>query len=238
MRAWATHAADPTGTNALRHKLEKMAEARVFLRKLERYDAVFASARSVLELGGGSCWASYLVKRLYRHARVVGTDIAPAAVAHHPVWEAVFDARIDGAAVCRSYETPFPDASFDVVFCFEAAHHFGRHRQTLREIGRLLRPGGTALYLHEPGCRRYVHALAHRRVNRKRPEVPEDVLVYHRLAALAEEAGLDAAVSFDPSLVNRGPGASVYYAVLRVVPVLQDVLPCTVDVVMSKPAAR
>jgi cyclopropane fatty-acyl-phospholipid synthase-like methyltransferase len=39
-------------------------------------------------------------------------------------------------------DMPFPDASFDVVFCLEAAHFFPRKDRFLAEVRRVLHPGG------------------------------------------------------------------------------------------------
>ena len=130
---------------------------------------------------------------------------------------------------------PFADASFDLVFAFGAAHHFVRHRATLREIARVLRPGGTALYLHEPAAPGLLRPLARWRVNRIRPEVPEDVLDVVLLGALARAEGLTLERRFAPSLQDRSPLALVYYLALRAAPLLQRVLPCSVDIVIGKP---
>jgi hypothetical protein len=99
----------------------------------------------------------------------------------------------------------------------------------------VLRPGGTALYLHEPACRRWIYPLAYRRVMRKRPVVPEDVLRYPEIVALAREAGLLADVRFAPTTTYRGPVETIYYLGLAKLPPLQRVLPCTVDFVFTKP---
>ena len=233
---WARHAEHAAGEGFLRHKLDKLATARVFIQSLQHHAPLFDEAGDVLELGGGSCWAAHLVASMYPDARVVGTDIAPAAVESHTMWEEIFGSTLADAVPCRSYDIPYEDDSFDLVFCFEAAHHFGKHRRTFEELNRVLRPGGHALYLHEPGCRRFLYPLAHRRVNKKRPEVPEDVLVYKELVDLAEEVGLECRIAFDPSLVDRGPKQTLYFMGLRALPVLQHLLPCTVDVVLHKPA--
>ncbi len=41
-----------------------------------------------------------------------------------------------------AHQLPFEDASFDVVTCRRSAHHFTAIRKALREMHRVLRPGG------------------------------------------------------------------------------------------------
>jgi len=231
---WETSPVERPGSDSLDNLLMKSAEARVFLERLHSFAPLFERATSILEIGGGQGWASCVVKRAYPAARVTLTDISRAAIASVHVWEQAFGARIDDSRACRSYDTPFADASFELIFAYSAAHHFVRHRRTLHEIRRLLRSGGTALYLNEPGCLAYIHRAAKHRVNRKRPEVPEDVLRYRKIENLARQAGLDATTLFAPTLTNRGPAETIYYAILRAVPPLQRIFPCTVDIAMRR----
>lgn len=102
------------------------------------------------------------------------------------------------------------------------------------EIARILAPGGHALYLYESACRPFIYPLAKRRVNRRRPAVPEDVLVYDRIASIARDLGLDCKLDFYPSLVRRRPFETLYYAALRALPPLQRILPCTMNFHFSR----
>jgi SAM-dependent methyltransferase len=231
--AWERSAsAARAGDQFLAHKLDKLQAASVLMARIDRYDAHFRRARSILELGGGSLWACYLIKSRYPNAVVMGTDIAPAAIDSHRNWASVFDTKIDGASACAAHATPFDSQQFDLIFTFQSAHHFGRHRRTLREIRRLLAPGGRCLYLHEPACREFIYPLAQRRV-RRRPDVDEDVLVYPRLLRLAGECRLEERVFFDPDYKHRGPVETIYYFTLSKLPGLCQVLPCTVDIEFS-----
>jgi hypothetical protein len=90
------------------------------------------------------------------------------------------------------------------------------------------------LYLHEPSCPPRLHGLAKRRANRKRPEVPEDVLVHSELCDLAREQGFEASVRFDPDPLNRRPGQTLYYLALRRAPFLWSRVPCTADYLFTK----
>lgn len=235
---WRNSESESPEADSVENVLNKASEARAFLESIRGFTGHFQASRSILELGAGQCWASCIVKRLYPSATVIGTDISEAAVASAHKWERIFGVRLDGTRACRSYATPFETASFDLVFACAAAHHFVRHRRTFAELARILKPGGVALYLREPGCRRYIHGLAHRRVNRKRPEVPEDVLIYRDLERLAREAGLQAETIFDPTPTSRGPVETVYYMVLQRMPLLQHLLPCSFSMLIRKPSAE
>lgn len=234
--AWVNHAAVNTSDKEdfLRHKIQKLSSARKFLETINKYENIFSSASSIIELGGGSCWASYVVKKLFPNSSVVGSDIAEAAINSHKLWEPVINSEIDDACACTSYEVPFPDESFDLVFCFESAHHFGKHRKTLEEIKRILKPNGVALYLNEPGCRSYIYPLAHKRVNQRPDGVAEDVLVYKNITSIAQSIGLDSEVIFSPILTDRGPKETLYYYALSMFPMLQNFLPCTIDLKFTK----
>ncbi len=43
--------------------------------------------------------------------------------------------------------TPIPDASFHLVFCVNALHHFDQPRSFITEARRLLAPGGTLVII-------------------------------------------------------------------------------------------
>lgn len=64
---------------------------------------------------------------------VVAADVAPDRCAV-PCVAADLDARL-----------PWPNASFDVVLCAEGIEHVESHFHTMRELRRVLRPGGTLL---------------------------------------------------------------------------------------------
>ncbi len=243
---WASSESERPGAFSLSLLTHKMGEARVLLEKLAAFRALFDGASTIVELGGGQAWASCVVAHELGVSdagalagqsarRFIATDIAFDAVVSCHQWERQFDAHLDGASVCRSSSIPLADASADLVFAFAAAHHFGAHRRTFDEIARVLRPGGHALYLHEPACRRWIYPFAYRRVMAKRPVVPEDVLRYPEIVALAKQAGLGAEVHHAPTTTYRGPVETVYYLALAKLPPLQKLLPCTVDFVFTKP---
>jgi SAM-dependent methyltransferase len=236
---WRTSGTERPGELAVSLLLRKMTEARVFVEALERNRPCFEAAQVVLEVGGGQGWAACLLKReLGESTQVMTSDIGTAAVESVPSWESVFQTRLDGAFACPALEIPLDASSVDLVFAFDAAHHFGAHRRTFTEIHRVLRPDGVCLYLHEPTVPRFFYRRAVERVNRKRAgyghDVVEDVLVGDHLLSVARDVGFEAHRTFAPSLIDRGRKELLYYRVVRRLGSAQRWLPSTADFIFKK----
>ena len=232
---WRTSEVEGPTSDSLVNILRCAAEARIFLNKLEKFKHYFSGAEKIMELGGGQCWASAIVKRYFNHKTIIGSDISKYAVESAHKWERIFGYALDDKVDCKSYEIPVEDGSLDLVFAYAAAHHFARHEKTFIELKRVLKPGGVCLYLHEPCCGRLLHPLAKWRVNLKRPEVPEDVLVVPQLRRLATKHGLKMRYERDATLVNRKPFETIYYLVLNLLPFFAYLLPCSGDLIIHKP---
>lgn len=231
---WRNSLTEGPDCGAVDNILHKCAEARILLRELRMHSSFFERASIVLELGAGQAWGSALAKREFPHLVTYASDISPDAVRSVSKWERVFSSKVDHVLSCPSNKIPLEDESVDLVFCFQAAHHFRAHRSTLLEIRRVLKRKGFCLYLQEPCCLRFWYPLAYWRVNRKRPEVPEDVIVHRKLVAIAEEIGFSASYNFVPHTMNRGPVETLYYALLGWAKPLQYFLPCSADFIFFK----
>lgn len=231
---WRTSLHESPESDSIHNLVNKMSDAVVFLDCLSRFVNEENGSGKVLELGGGQGWASCVYKRLFPGARVTTTDISEFAIRSAHKWERLLNVSLDRSYACTSYATKEADSSIDLVFTFAAAHHFLRHKATLREIARILKPGGQALYLYEPATARILYRAAVWRVNRNRPDVPEDVLSTAHLLELAREQGLQARVEYYPSALKRGPVETLYYWILRCLPLLQSTLPCTANFVFTK----
>jgi ubiquinone/menaquinone biosynthesis C-methylase UbiE len=236
-RFWENDPFERPGVDSLENLLNKSVDLSTFNDIVSRYAPEFARAASILEVGGGQGWASCVVKRRFPAARVTVSDAVDAAIAGRPIWERVFNTRLDASVAAPAQELPVADESINLLFCFAAAHHFVDHDAALREAYRVLAPNGVCLWLYEPTSPALLHRLAESRVNRKRVDVPEHVLVPEQILAKARAAGFDASVEFSPDGVRRGRLTAIYYAMLQLVPALARVLPCTAHFVFRKAAS-
>lgn len=89
--------------------------------------------------GGG---ASYL-SRAFRPKECVGLDLNPSGVAFCQQRHQVPGLSFVRGDACR---LPFPEAAFDIVVNVEASHCYPDFTAFLREVSRVLVPGGSFLY--------------------------------------------------------------------------------------------
>ncbi|MCA3055307.1 MAG: class I SAM-dependent methyltransferase [Rhodocyclaceae bacterium] len=112
-----------------------------------RNAAQISPGASVLDAGAGECQ----YKKHFAHTKYKTQDF----VAYKGTTEGVQVeqwnyGRID--YVCDITAIPVPDASFDVVLCTEVLEHVQDPIATLRELTRVLRPGGKLLLSAPLGC--------------------------------------------------------------------------------------
>ena len=92
--------------------------------------------------GGRHCFGAY-----DRGANVVGLDldVEGLAIARAGLWERKQDGRSATAGVLRGdvFALPFADDRFDRVICSEVMEHVHDYAGAVRELTRVLRPGGT-----------------------------------------------------------------------------------------------
>lgn len=224
---WSTDPFERPGVDTTENLLNKLQDAPIFWQILRDREITVQPGQRVVEVGGGQGWAACLLKRLHPEAHVVLTDGVIEAIHGRVIWERVFDCRLDGAHAATAQHLPFPDASIDLMFCFAAAHHFVDYSAALREMQRVLAPGGSCVWLYEPSAPRWLQGLAEQRVNRKRPDVPEHVIVPAEIIGLAPQYALTCTVDYCASIAHRGRAATLYYMLLGAVPLLQRLLPCT-----------
>ena len=134
---------------AFERRLGRQAEATRHLRAPLYARAGLAQARRVLDVGCGS-GAVTADLAAATPGRVIGVDldgrlVGSAAAAGHEV------ARADGACL------PFADGAFDVAACNLVLLWAPRPQAVVRELARVVRPGGTVLLSMEPDYGGKVH---------------------------------------------------------------------------------
>jgi SAM-dependent methyltransferase len=105
----------------------------------------FAQARvkgaDVLDLGCGSGYGSAMLAEVAGH--VTGADVSPSAVAH--ARREFSRPNLTFTELPATSGLPFEDQRFDAVVCFQVIEHVADDRHFVREIARVLRPGGVAI---------------------------------------------------------------------------------------------
>jgi ubiquinone/menaquinone biosynthesis C-methylase UbiE len=100
----------------------------------------------ILEIGCGRGIALAPLARLLEPVRLAGLDIEPAFLAE--ARERLEARGIDAELVPGDARAlPFPAASFDLVIDFGTCYHIARAKDALREVARVLAPGGQ--FVHE-----------------------------------------------------------------------------------------
>ena len=91
----------------------------------------------VLDVASGEGYGSHLLAR--DAAAVIGVDLSADAVLHATSRYPAANLKYVAASCIQ---IPQPDASFDVIVSFETIEHIMEHEAFLREVDRLLAPGG------------------------------------------------------------------------------------------------
>lgn len=91
----------------------------------------------VLDVASGEGYGSHLLS--LHAASVVGVDVSADAVTHAT---SKYHAANLKFVTSSCVQIPEPDASFDVIVSFETIEHINEHEAFLREVDRLLAPGG------------------------------------------------------------------------------------------------
>jgi 2-polyprenyl-3-methyl-5-hydroxy-6-metoxy-1,4-benzoquinol methylase len=153
--------------------------------------------RSLLDFGCGMGEEAIYFARL--GARVTAIDISEVGIeitrqrAHH---NAVTD-RVD-ARVMRVDPTTLPSGSFDLVHGLGILHHLPDLGESLREVKRLLRPGGKAVFLEPLGSCAVIESIKGWLLERLDKNATTDHEENLRLEDLRRHAGLFASMEIHP----------------------------------------
>lgn len=127
-----------------RERLERQEAARYILEPYIFDFARFpdAAGRDVLEIGVGM-GADHLQWARATPRSLTGVDLTPRAIAHCQARLATYSLESD-LRVADAEALPFTDASFDIVYSWGVLHHSPDTARAIREVHRVLRPGGEA----------------------------------------------------------------------------------------------
>ncbi len=127
----------------------------------------------VLEIGCGRGMGAWLIRRAFEPSAVDGIDINPTMIKVARLTACIRGMGNARFAVADAQALPFATGSMDAVFNFGIIHHLEDWRQGLREVARVLAPGG-AFYFEEIYPALYAggplrHLLVHPRKDRFQP---------------------------------------------------------------------
>lgn len=103
----------------------------------------------ILDLGCGSGYMTFPLAKKNKNISVVGLDIVSDTLERNNI-----KAKEDGLdniefVSYEGYDFPFENASFDLVVSRYALHHFPDIYRSMREVARVLKPGGR-LFISDP----------------------------------------------------------------------------------------
>lgn len=216
--------------------LNKLQECRNLDYKFNKYKHILKNKSSILEIGAGQGWAScYLKSWFLPDAHFTVTDISPYAIESISNWERLFEVKIDRCYSAKSYQLDENDSSFDLIFCYAAAHHFVVYEETLRELKRVLKDDGHILFLYEPTSSRFFYPLHYFYVNKIAHHTPEDVIIPSKISAICSTLKLKYHNIYDPNqIILRNIPTAIYFRILKAFPFLQRLLPSSSDMLFTK----
>src|SRR5262249_11380171 len=107
----------------------------------------------ILEIGAGDAWLSAELSRLPKVVEVIATDFSPNLLKDHAP-KVFLSLKANPSKITRTpgdfHELDFPENHFDFVVCSAALHQAVNMVQVLREVKRVLKPGGQFVAIREP----------------------------------------------------------------------------------------
>ncbi len=103
-----------------------------------------------LEIGSGYGQGALTLVNKFK-AEGYGTDIALGPLKGiKRVGKKLGFKKMPKILVCDAEELPFPENSFSLVFCYQTLHHFPDPELVIKEVQRVLIPGGHFFFAEEP----------------------------------------------------------------------------------------
>ena len=137
----------------------------------------------ILEIG---CGRGFITKKIQKVAsHTYGVDVNP---------ESIANGVTDQLRQMSAEDLEFPDESFDKVYSFHTIEHIPHPKKMLREVARVLKPGGKALIVYPAEPIRGLFSIPAALVMFKNPFRTREIHLHklnpQKVQELAEENGL------------------------------------------------
>jgi len=142
------------------------------MQRIER-EAAHLDGKHLLEIGCGLGYDS--VEFLKRGVRVTATDLTPTAVELARRHFELVGVEAEELRTENALELSFPDATFDAVWSNGVLHATGNTRRAIREVWRVLKPGGRAIISHfyrRPSWMYLLHRLGRENIEHRDQDPP------------------------------------------------------------------
>ncbi len=124
----------------MNNPLRQLVQRTLEVKRMWKLARLQPGASLVLEIGCGSGYGTKLIKKHFKPKHIEAIDLDPkmikVAIQKNQDPSVTFSV---GDAACLTYE----DKTFDAIFDFGIIHHIPNWKDCLKELQRVLKPGGT-----------------------------------------------------------------------------------------------
>jgi ubiquinone/menaquinone biosynthesis C-methylase UbiE len=139
----------------------------------------------ILDVGCGFGHSFHELAQRFQPDVIVGLDADPGLIERAGPQAQSCAAKV-ALQAGNAAAMPWPDASFDMVYCHQTFHHIVAQEEALAEFFRVLKPGGVLLFAES--TRKYIHSLQIRLLFRHPMDVQRTAEAY---TAMIRQAGFD-----------------------------------------------
>lgn len=139
----------------------------------------------ILDVGCGFGHSFHELAQRFQPEVIVGLDADPGLIERAGPQVQSCTAKVELQAG-NAASMPWPDASFDLVYCHQTFHHIVAQEEALAEFFRVLKPGGVLLFAES--TRKYIHSIQIRLLFRHPMDVQRTAEEY---TAMIRRAGFD-----------------------------------------------